>query len=305
MNSDAELQKNMDEVLDAVILAGGRGTRMLPGSSYVPKEIMPLVDTPILNHLIWEACKASVKRIHIVISPRKRSILNKILINDNNYWGDEIRTDLPRISLHPLPKGVEIIIHEQVNPGGVGDAILLAAETINNPFLVLLGDNLLIKDHICPQKSGPEFASDSCKKMVEYFYKNGISCAGILEVPNKDVGKYGIVRLEDNLIKEIVEKPDLKDAPSNFILCGRYLLPGNSNKILKLYPSSEYGELQSIVFFNHLITNGGFGSVDMNEFVLYDSGDPVNWLKSQVDHALRRDDIKNEFRDWIVNKLEK
>ena len=293
----------MVDVDDAVILAGGRGTRMLPGSNYVPKEIMPLVDTPIINHLIWEACKASVKRIHIVISPRKRDFLAKIFSDNNKHRSNSIRPDLPRIALEPIPEGIEIIIHEQIEPGGVGDAILLATSEINGPFLVLLGDNLLINEHIDPKKSGPKFASNSCKKLVDYYNRNGKPCAGILEVPDKEVHKYGIVRLDDDLIKEIVEKPDIKDAPSNFILCGRYLLPSNSGELLNIYPSSEYGELQSIVFFNHLINNEGFGSVKMNEFILYDSGDPINWLKSQVDHALRRDDLNTDFRRWIADRL--
>jgi len=295
----------MADVDDAVILAGGRGTRMLPGSIYVPKEIMALVDTPIINHLIWEACKASVKRIHIVISPVKRDILTKIFTDNIKNWDNSIRPDLPRIALEPIPEGVEIIIHEQIEPGGVGDAILLATKEIDGPFLVLLGDNLLIKEHNSPQNSGPRFASSSCKKMVDYFNINGKPCAGILEVQDKDVHKYGIVRLDGELIKEIIEKPNIKDAPSNYILCGRYLLPGNSEELLKLYPSSEHGELQSIVFLNHLINNEGFGSVKMNEFVLYDSGDPINWLKSQVDHALRRDDLNKDFRRWIEHRLNK
>jgi len=293
----------MREVDDAVILAGGRGTRMLPGSIYVPKEIMPLIDTPILNHLIWESCKAGVKRIHIVVSPTKKDILSKIFNDDKIHWDESIRPDLPRIALSPLPKGVEIILHEQVKPGGVGDAILLASKFIKNSFLVLLGDNLLISEHIDPKKSGPEFASGACQRMVKYYNQTGKPCAGILEVPDDQINKYGIVELEAGLINKIIEKPNIEDAPSNFILCGRYLLPGNCKEILNLYSNSDYGELQSIALFDHLINNGGFGGIKMNDFVLYDSGDPVNWLKSQIDHALRRNDLDDGFRQWMESRL--
>ncbi len=292
----------MREVADAVILAGGRGTRMLPGSMYTPKEIMPLIDTPIINHLIWEACKAGVKRIHIVVSPHKKETLAKKL-TESVDWISEARPDLPRISLEPVPEKVELSFHEQTIPGGVGDAISLVTKFIKGPFLVLLGDNLLIKNHIGANKSGPKFASSSCKKLVDYFYKNGIPCTGILEVPDEEVDKYGIVELENGLIKGIIEKPKIIDAPSNFILCGRYLLPENTGELLKLYSSSEYGELQSIALFEHLIRNEGFGAVNMNEFELYDSGDPINWLKSQIDHALRRDDLKEEILDWIGKRI--
>ena len=292
----------MYEVADAVILAGGRGTRMLPASTYVPKEIMPLIDTPLINHLIWEACKAGVKRIHIIVSPNKKEVLIKSL-TEKSDWIKTVRPDLPRMALEPIPEKVELFFHEQFEPGGVGDAISLVTDFIKGPFLVLLGDNLLIENHISPQKSGSEFASNSCKKLVEYYHNNGIPCTGILEVPDEEVNKYGIVELENGLIKRIIEKPKIIDAPSNFILCGRYLLPENTGELLKLYSNSKYGELQSIALFEHLIRNEGFGGVSMNEFKLYDSGDPLNWLKSQIDHALRREDINKEFKDWINQRI--
>ena len=141
------------------------------------------------------------------------------------------------------------------------------------------------------------------KKLVDFYHKNGIPCTGILEVPDKDINKYGIVELENNLIKNIIEKPEIIDAPSNLILCGRYLLPENTGELLKLYSSSEFGELQSIALFEHFIRNEGFGGVNMNEFILYDSGDPLNWLKSQVDHALRREDLNQDFTDWINERI--
>ena len=293
----------MKEVADAVILAGGRGTRMLPGSMYVPKEIMPLVDTPIINHLIWESCNAGVERIHIIISPNKKKILAKT-IPEGYPELDLVRSDLPKISLKPIPENVEVFFYEQTNPGGVGDAISIVANNIEGPFLVLLGDNLLIEDHISPKKSGPDFASKSCKKLVEYFYQHKIPCTGIIEVADEELDKYGIVELEDTLIKNIIEKPKIHDAPSNYILCGRYLLPGNTGELLKLFTGAEYGELQSIAFFKHLIENGGFGGVKMNGYMLYDSGNPLNWLKSQIDHALRRDDLNQDLRNWIKNRID-
>ena len=295
----------MGEVADAIILAAGRGTRMLPGSIYTPKEIMPLIDTPILNHLIWESCKAGVERIHIVISPQKRNTVSNIFVNRHNYLNNSIRPDLPRMALNPLPEGVEVIFHEQKSPGGVGDAILVAAKKISGPFLVLLGDNLLIEEHVGPEKSGPENSSNSSKKLVDYFENTGRACAGILKVPDDQVNKYGIVRLEGDLIKEIIEKPEIGNAPSNFILCGRYVLPENSEELLNLYPSSKFGELQSIVMFGHIIDNGEFGSVDLSDYVLYDSGDPINWLKSQIDHALRRPDLNEDFRVWLTERIRK
>ena len=292
----------MKNVEDAVILAGGVGTRMLPASFFVPKEIMPLVDTPLINHLIWEASKAGVKRIHIVISPSKRSTLSKAL-SKGKKWDEKIRPDLPRIALGPVPSGVELFFHEQIKPGGVGDAISIVTKHIKGPFLVILGDNLLIKDHVGPYKSGTDFASDASRKLVELFHDTGLACCGISEVSIEEVSKYGIVKLNGNLIVEIIEKPKPELAPSRFVLCGRYLLPENTGDLLEIYTSSEYGELQSIALFNHFIQNDGLVGVNLDEYSLYDSGDPLNWLKSQIDHALRREDLTKDLRDWIDKRI--
>ena len=150
----------MAKVEDAVILAGGSGTRMLPASLFIPKETMPLVDTPIINHLIWEVAKAGVSRIHLVLSKRKYEILSDFIINGRLH-GDEIRPDLPRESLRLGLEGVEIIPHIQNSPGGVADAISCSIESIKGPFLVLLGDMLVVEEHSGPPHSGPNFASSA------------------------------------------------------------------------------------------------------------------------------------------------
>ena len=105
----------MKKVEDAIILAGGLGTRMLPASMYMPKETMPLVDTPLLNHLIWEAAKAGVSRIHLVISPEKFNIIENFLIDDEFFDGN-VRADLPREVLRLGVEGVEIVPQIQNSP---------------------------------------------------------------------------------------------------------------------------------------------------------------------------------------------
>ena len=103
----------MAKVEDAVILAGGSGTRMLPASLFIPKETMPLVDTPIINHLIWEVAKAGVSRVHLVLSKRKHQILSDFVFDDGIH-GDEIRPDLPRESLRLGLEGLEINFFQNV-----------------------------------------------------------------------------------------------------------------------------------------------------------------------------------------------
>ena len=152
----------MTKVADAVILAGGRGTRMLPASLYMPKEALPLVDTPILNHVIWEACRAGVDRIHIVLSASKRELLAGALGKSGPLYADDVRSELPRISLSSHTGDFDLLMHVQKRPGGVADAIATTLHAVNGPFLVLLGDNLLINEHLGPAHSGPEHASKAC-----------------------------------------------------------------------------------------------------------------------------------------------
>ena len=293
----------MPIVNDAVILAGGSGTRMLPASLFAPKEMLPLIDTPIVNHLIWEAAKTGVSRIHLVLTDKKKEILNDFL-DGAIVHGPEVRSELPRESLKLGLDGVRIIAHIQKKPGGVADAISTAISQISGPFLVLLGDMLLLDRHLGPKKSGPEFASDASSMLVSMFEKTGLPNVGICPVESHEISKYGAVGLNDGMVEEIIEKPTLERAPSEYVLCGRYLMPENTSEILDIYPISEFGEMQSIQLLNHLIENGGLEAVILDRMSMYDSGDPLSWLKSQIDHGLNRSDCGEELDHWIRKKLE-
>ena len=293
----------MAEVRDAIILAGGIGTRMLPASLFAPKEVLPLVDTPLINHLIWEAAKAGATRVHIVLSERKKVFLEQF-IGGNVIHGNEVRVDLPRESLSLGVEGVEIILHVQTTAGGVADAISVAIKQIEGPVLVLLGDMIIIDRHVSPKKSGVKDASGASLELVKLFERTGIPSVGICPVDSENISKYGVVRLSGNQVFEIIEKPSESEAPSNYVLCGRYILPSNTEEILQKYPISQFGELQSIHMLNHLIEEGGLMAVRLDEMKMYDSGDPLNWLKSQIDHALRREDLSDELSEWIRSRIE-
>ena len=292
----------MAKVEDAVILAGGSGTRMLPASLFIPKETMPLVDTPIINHLIWEVAKAGVSRVHLVLSERKHEFLSDF-ISDEELHGDEIRPDLPRESLRLGLKGLEIIPHIQKRPGGVADAISTAIEFVEGPFLVLLGDMLLLEEHWGPLHSGTSYASDASSELVSVFSRSGLPVVGACPVAREEISNYGVVEISDEKVKSIVEKPDIESAPSEYVLCGRYIFPENTGEILEMYPLSEFGELQSIEVLNHLIENGGLHAVKLDRFSMYDSGNPLSWLKSQIDHALQREDLGDDLKTWMGERI--
>ncbi len=285
----------MAAVEDAVIVAGGIGSRMLPASAAIAKELLPLVDIPAMTHLAREAINAGAKRLHIITSPTKdfSSILS------DNSWAAQKRPDIDEELISPF-NDVEIKIHVQEVPKGFGDALNCALHSIQGPFLVLLGDNILLDSY-----SGvSEYkASNASKLLVEEFSKTSLPCVGLAAV--EDPENYGVVSMNGNLVKDIIEKPSRSTAPSNLVLCGRYLFTEDTAELLAKYSFEEYGELQSIAVQRHWMNNQGLIGVELEGYQWYDSGAPLAWLKSQIDYALRRDDISEEMRNWLAQRLQR
>ena len=293
---------SMQGVKDAIILAGGAGTRMLPASLYTAKEALPLVDTPILNHLIWEAAKAGVSKVHLVLSERKKEVFEAFLENTSPI-GDEVRVDLPREALKLGIDEISVIPYVQHNPGGVADAIAVPIDHIDGPFLVLLGDMVLLQEQLGPQHSGAENASSASRELVDSFEDSGLPCVGVISVGEEQLQNYGVVKISDGLVKKIVEKPSIGEAPGRDVLCGRYIFPKNTKQLLQKYTASEFGEMQSIKLLNHIMKEPGLKAVKLDHMEMYDSGDPLMWLKSQIDHALRRSDLGEDLVRWIKERI--
>ena len=286
----------MAAVRDALLVAGGLGTRMLPTSASVPKEALPLVDVPALIHLAREAVAAGVQRLHIISSPRKDLTA---LLSDHSWLHDR-RPDLDPTLLSPF-LDIKVKVHIQHEPLGLGNAIETALDDVLGPFLVLLGDNILLDSHTSTNEFIPSNAS---KKLVENFEKNGLPCAGLLAISPHEVSNYGVVRLEGERIQEICEKPNVEDAPSNLVMCGRYLFTPDAKSLLQKYDVESHGELQSIVLQQHWMNNDGLLGVELKGYQWYDSGKPLPWLQAQVDHALRRSDTAPEMEAWLRARLD-
>jgi UTP--glucose-1-phosphate uridylyltransferase len=285
----------MAEVLDAVLVAGGLGTRMLPASASIAKEALPLVDIPVLTHLAREAVAAGAKRLHIITSPRKD--LSPLLAD--NSWLLEKRSDLDPTILSPFAD-VEVLVHIQQQALGLANAISTASSSISGPFLVLLGDNLLMNNHTT---ASDYIASNASAELVRCYTENNLPCVGLVSVEDDEVCNYGVVEMDGQLITSIVEKPDKADAPSNLVLCGRYIFTEDFSDLLNQYELATYGELQSIVIQQHWMDNEGLVGVKLDGYQWYDSGAPLPWLKSQIDHALRRPDMNQELKDWLIQRL--
>ena len=285
----------MGTVRDAVIVAAGLGTRMLPTSAYVPKELLPLVDLPVMHHLIFEAKHAGCDRVHIITSPTKD--FTSLQENLNTMYSMYAKGNN---HLNPL-EGIEVYIHTQHEQKGLGHAIMMAREAITGPFLVLLGDNILTSNHA----SLNEFeASNISKQLVQLYEEHGQPSASVYNVGTDRVSNYGIISMDQGKIVSIVEKPSKEEAPSTYALCGRYVFSEDTFELLDHYSVEEYGELQSIALMKHWMDSGQLHAHLLPDSVSwYDSGLPFEWLKSQIDHALRRPEYAEELRAWLNERL--
>ena len=285
----------MAAVEDAVLVAGGIGSRMLPASAAIAKETLPLVDIPALTHLAREAVAAGAKRIHIISSPTKD--LNGAL--KDNSWLNDKRPDLDAEILSPFCD-VEVLVHVQKVANGFGDALSCALHAIKGPFMVLLGDNILL-DTFSPGTG--YIPSNASRILVEEYQRTNRPCVGLAAV--SDPQNYGVVSMDGDYVREIIEKPDPENAPSNLVLCGRYIFTEDTSELLSKYSFEEYGELQSIAIQQHWMKHDGLVGVELADFQWYDSGSPLPWLKGQVDYALRREDMRDEIREWLEERLQR
>jgi len=286
----------------AIILAGGIGSRMLPASSVVPKEIMPLIDLPAINYAIEEIKNAGIKNIHIVINEQKKWIIDVLNYNEENITSiQKIRNEIPSNFLN-LSENINLQIHIQETQLGFANAISYALNDINGPFLVLLGDNILINEHLPPTIN--KSRSNASLNLIKKFNENKRPVVGLHKVEKEELSSFGVVKKINGKITEIIEKPSIENAPSDSVLCGRYLFTGDFKDLLLKFPVKEFGELQSIEIQKYWMNSElGLDYVDLDDHDWYDSGQPEVWLKAQIDHALKRDDLGPNLRKWLNQRL--
>ncbi len=287
----------MTVIKDAVIVAAGLGGRMLPTSAYLAKESLPLVDIPAIIHLIREVINAGVSRIHIITSPSKD--FTPFLENKRDLHA--LKPEISE-SLFLTDESVEFLLHTQREPLGLGHAILQSLDSINGPCLILLGDNIITDNFSSINSFQPSTAS---RKLISSYLETGLPCAGIYSIARNEVSSYGVIELDGDKITNIIEKPNLENAPSNKVLCGRYIFTGDAKKLLsETFPVSDYGEFQTIELQKHWMNDCGLLAVDLSEYQWYDSGNPYAWLKAQIDYGLRNPDYSDKLRQWLNERLD-
>lgn len=285
----------MKKIRKAIIPAAGLGTRFLPVTKAMPKEMLPIVDKPTIQYIVEEAIASGIEDIIIVTGKGKRAIEDHF---DNAL---ELETNLiEKGKLDMLEKvqesaNVEIHYIRQKEPLGLGHAIWCARKFIGDePFAVLLGDDVVKSE-------------EPCLKQLMNQYENTLSSViGVQEVPDEDVHRYGVidpVNTDNRLMQvtQFVEKPALKDAPSNFAIIGRYVLTPEIFRFLDEKKKGKGGEIQltdAIESLNSIQRVFAYAF----EGRRYDVGEQLGFIETTIDFALEREDLSEGVKEIILKK---
>lgn len=285
-------------VKKAIIPAAGLGTRFLPATKAQPKEMLPIVDKPTLQYIIEEAVQSGIEEILIITGRNKKSI------EDHFDKSVELELELEAKGkvdlLNEVRKISEMVnIHyiRQKEPRGLGHAIYCAKSFIGNePFAVLLGDDIVYSEKPC------------LKQMIEAYEEYKTSILGVQEVLPTDVNKYGIIdgiHIEDRIykVKGLVEKPTIEDAPSNVAILGRYIISAGIFEVLKETKPGKGGEIQLTDALRELAQKEAVYAYHF-EGRRYDVGDKLGFLQATVEYALRREDLRQDFHDYLTTIMD-
>lgn len=283
----------MTEVRKAVIPAAGLGTRFLPATKAMPKEMLPLIDRPVIQYVVEEAVASGIDDLIIITGRGKRAI--------EDYFDDspELEMHLRENQKSSMLKIVQevsslIDIHyiRQKEPRGLGDAILRAEKHIGNePFAVLLGDDIIVNTIPCTQQ------------LVEVFSRTRGPVIAVNEIPPGKVSSYGIIRgrpLDPSLyyVEDIVEKPRLEEAPSRIGVIGRYILTPDIFDCLKDVQPDFGGEIQLTDAIKHLSLRRPVYASFFNG-KRYDTGDRLGYVQAIIDFALSHEEIGEQVMEYL------
>jgi UTP--glucose-1-phosphate uridylyltransferase len=284
----------MSTIRSAVFPVAGRGTRFLPATKASPKEMLPIVDKPLIQYAVEEALLAGVQKLVFVTGSSKRAIedhfdidaeLERVLFEDG-------KQDLLALVRDIVPSGVDCIYIRQGTPLGLGHAVLCARPAIGNePFFVHLADDLIFSETAC------------LKQMKDHYGRYGCSILGVETVPSDQTGSYGIVAVESDepgvqRVTKIVEKPKPEEAPSNLAVVGRYILtPGIFDKLA----STGRGAGNEIQLTDAIARLLGDEPVHVLPFEgkRYDCGSKLGYLQATVEYAMRHPNLGSKFCDYL------
>lgn len=288
------------KITKAVFPVAGLGTRFLPATKANPKEMMPIVDKPLIQYAVEEAVEAGITELIFVTSSSKRAIEDHF---DSNFELESNllergKFDLLEIVRGILPEGVSCAYIRQKSPQGLGHAVLCAKQlVVNEPFAVLLADDLI------------DGGRKSClKQMVELFEQNQSSIVAVERIPRSDTKKYGVVDVDSSImpfapIRGIVEKPQPEKAPSNFGVVGRYILTPRTFNLLESTTRGSGGEIQLTDAIATLLREEQVYALQF-EGKRYDCGTKLGYLEATLAYAMKHPELANSFKRSLQDFVE-
>lgn len=290
----------MKKIKKAVFPVAGLGTRFLPATKASPKEMLPVVDKPLIQYAVEEAVEAGIDQMIFVTGRSKRAIADHF---DKAYELEheleaKQKTKLLEIVRSIVPDNVSCIYLRQAEALGLGHAVNCALPVVGDePFAIILADDLI------------DGGNKSClSQMVEVYEYQGRSVLGVERVPQEETNKYGVVdasKLDDRVYKidSIVEKPAPEDAPSNLAVVGRYILTPHIFKMLATTGKGAGGEIQLTDAIADLLNEEQVLAYEF-EGKRYDCGSKLGYLEATVEYALKHDELKDDFRAYLGSLMD-
>ena len=281
------------KIRKAVIPVAGLGTRFLPASKAIPKEMLTIVDRPTIQYIVEEVVASGIEQIILITSEGKAAIENHF---DYNFHLDKVLTEKKKTKLaeemRHISNLIDIVSVRQKKPLGLGHAIWMARHVVGNePFLVLLGDDLVLSEQPC------------CKQMINLYKQVQESIVAIQRVPMEQTYQYGIVegkKIRERVIKvdRMVEKPAPGTTRSDMAIIGRYILQPDIFKILETTTPGHGGEIQLTDALLALSIKRGMYAYEFDG-TRFDAGDKIGYLKAVIAFALRHPDICEDFSCYL------
>ena len=280
------------KIRKAIIPVAGLGTRFLPITKAVPKEMLPIVDIPTIEYIVKEAVDSGIEEILFVTNPYKDCIENYF---DHHYELEERlklagKNDKLESVLKPINMA-KFMYLRQGEPLGTGHAIKICKEFINNePFAILYGDDIIDNDVPC------------LKQMIEMYEKHDANILCAIELSDEEIPSKGIIEYDGDLkVKRLVEKPKLEEAPSKYGTIGRYILkPEIFNELDKI--ELKNGEYLLTDAFERLMKHDNFYTHKL-QGKYYDIGNQFGYLKCNIEFALKRDELNKQLKQYLKTDL--
>ena len=287
------------KVRKAIIPAAGLGTRFLPATKALAKEMLPIVDTPTIQYIIQEAVDSGIEEILIITNSNKHAMENHF---DKNYELESRLLESGKIKqakeINDIANLANIYYIRQTEPKGLGHAVLCAKSFIGNePFAVLLGDDVVVNDK-----------KPALRQLIDAYIQKEASVVGVQTVEHKDVNKYGIVRPSKSHIVEcagrlvklsdMIEKPPINEAPSDLAVLGRYVLTPKIFELLETQSKGTGNEIQLTDAIKRLMDIQAVYAYDF-EGIRYDVGDKFGFIKATIDFALNREDLREQVQEYL------